>query len=98
MDKTAFLADLVSQEGGYFFLSRPRRFGKSLLLLSTMEEALLENRGLFQGLYLEDHWDWDTRHPVVHIRFEAGVIRDAANLGERFGSFSGQTLVAGVWR
>jgi len=84
VDKTQLIADLVAQEGGYFFLSRPRRFGKSLLL-STMEEAFLGNRDLFRGLYLEDHWDWDTRYPVIHISFGAGVIRDVADLGERFG-------------
>ncbi len=83
VDKTHLIADLVAQEGGYFFLSRPRRFGKSLFL-STIEEVFLGNRELFRGLYLDDHWDWNVRHPVIHISFGAGVIRDVADLGERF--------------
>ncbi len=79
VDKTELVADLAMQEGGYFFLSRPRRFGKSLLL-STIEEAFLGNRELFRGLYLEDHWDWRVQYPVIHISFGAGVIRDVAEL------------------
>jgi len=46
---------LVSN-GGYIFLSRPRRFGKSLLL-STIEYLYEGKRELFKGLYIEDKWD-----------------------------------------
>uniref|UniRef100_A0A7C4RNE6 AAA-ATPase-like domain-containing protein n=1 Tax=Desulfatirhabdium butyrativorans TaxID=340467 RepID=A0A7C4RNE6_9BACT len=78
IDKTDHIVDLV-RHGKFLFLSRPRRFGKSLLL-STMEEAFLGNRELFRGLYLEDHWDWDRQHPVIHISFGSGVIRDVTEL------------------
>ncbi len=78
VDKTPFVASLV--EGGtYYFLSRPRRFGKSLFL-DTLAEAFSGNRPLFAGLYLEDHWDWEKVHPVVRISFAEGRLRNEAEL------------------
>jgi hypothetical protein len=74
VDKTPFVARLA-EDGGYYFLSRPRRFGKSLFL-DTLAEAFAANRALFTGLYLEDHWDWEKRHPVVRISFASGVLQD----------------------
>ena len=65
VDKTALIYRLAS-EGNYYFLSRPRRFGKSLLL-STMESYFLGEKDLFEGLAiseLEDKWD---RHPIFHL-------------------------------
>ncbi len=73
VDKTAYVSRLV-EEGTYYFLSRPRRFGKSLLV-DTMKEAFSANRELFKGLYLEDHWDWDTAYPVILISFGGGVLQ-----------------------
>lgn len=67
LDKTAFIHRILT-EGKYYFLSRPRRFGKSLLL-STIKEIYSGSRELFEGLWIADHWDWDKRHPVVHIKF-----------------------------
>ena len=67
IDKTPFVKKLTDQ-GSYFFLSRPRRFGKSLLL-NTLKEAFLGNEALFKGLYLEHHWDWAQKYPVIHIDF-----------------------------
>ncbi|NCD27002.1 MAG: hypothetical protein EOL86_15635, partial [Deltaproteobacteria bacterium] len=67
VDKTPFVARLANG-GSYYFLSRPRRFGKSLFL-DTLGEAFAGNRALFEGLYLENHWNWDTEHPVVRISF-----------------------------
>ncbi len=56
--------------GGYFFLSRPRRFGKSLTV-STLNELALGRRELFEGLWIYDKLDnWDT-HPVIHLSFDA---------------------------
>jgi hypothetical protein len=83
VDKTPMVAGLCQRGGGYFFLSRPRRFGKSLFL-STLKHAFLGNREYFQGLYLESHWDWGVRYPVIHISFGSGVIQDRADLGDRF--------------
>ena len=82
VDKTHLVESLV-ERGKYFFLSRPRRFGKSLFL-STLKHAFLGNREYFQGLYLESRWDWEVRYPVIHISFGSGVIQDRADLGDRF--------------
>ncbi|MEJ5243201.1 MAG: AAA family ATPase, partial [Desulfomicrobiaceae bacterium] len=70
VDKTPFVAALA-ESGKYYFLSRPRRFGKSLFL-DTLAEAFAGNRTLFTGLYLENHWDWEKRHPVIRLSFAEG--------------------------
>jgi len=67
VDKTKNIYELTSQ-GGYYFLSRPRRFGKSLLV-STMKELFSGNKELFKGLWIEDKWNWEETHPVLHIPF-----------------------------
>ncbi|MBP9727482.1 MAG: ATP-binding protein [Gammaproteobacteria bacterium] len=67
VDKTAFVEKLAGQ-GQYYFLSRPRRFGKSLII-DTLKQAFLGNREIFKGLYLEHHWDWETKYPAIHISF-----------------------------
>jgi hypothetical protein len=54
--------------GNYYFLSRPRRFGKSLLL-STINEIFSGSKELFKGLWIENNWDWEQKHPVIHISF-----------------------------
>ncbi|BCO09718.1 ATPase AAA [Desulfolithobacter dissulfuricans] len=80
VDKTPLIYRLADQ-GKSYFLSRPRRFGKSLLL-DTIAEAFAGSRELFTGLYLENHWDWDRRYPVVRIDFAGGVMRNRAELDE----------------
>ena len=67
VDKTELIYRMT-QKGKYFFLSRPRRFGKSLLL-TTIEAYFLGKRQLFEGLFLSkvEH-DWSI-HPVFHIDF-----------------------------
>ena len=67
IDKTQIIYNLVSSFG-YFFLSRPRRFGKSLLL-STVKELFEGNKSLFEGLWIYDKWNWEQTHPVIHISF-----------------------------
>jgi hypothetical protein len=67
IDKTELIHALLTQ-GNYYFLSRPRRFGKSLLL-SIIKEIYQGSRKLFEDLWIADRWDWDKRHPVVHIKF-----------------------------
>ena len=67
IDKTHHVAKLVDA-GEYYFLSRPRRFGKSLFL-DTLKQAFLGNKELFKGLYLEKNWNWDIKYPVIHISF-----------------------------
>jgi len=70
IDKTEVLHALVS-EGKYYFLSRPRRFGKSVML-STLYELFRGSKELFGGLYIEDKWDWNKKHPVIRISFGSG--------------------------
>jgi len=70
VDKTELIAKLV-KSGEYYFLSRPRRFGKSLLL-STLKSAFAGEEELFKGLYLEKNWDWSKQYPVIHLSFGGG--------------------------
>ncbi len=63
VDKTHFAVRL-KEEGSHYFLSRPRRFGKSLFV-STLKELFEGNRELFQGLAAYDQWDWSVRRPVL---------------------------------
>lgn len=65
VDKTEFIYKLITQ-GKYYFLSRPRRFGKSLLI-STFEAVFLARRKLFKGLWIDDSdWTWQA-HPVIRL-------------------------------
>ncbi|MCO6488850.1 MAG: AAA family ATPase [Phaeodactylibacter sp.] len=73
IDKTEDIYRLI-RSGYYYFLSRPRRFGKSLLL-STLKEIFLGSRELFEGLWIEDKIEW-AKHPVVHIPFNAIGYKD----------------------
>ena len=66
-DKTAHIGRLID-DGQNFFLSRPRRFGKSLLL-DTIKELFEGSEELFRGLAIHDDWDWSQRHPVVRLDF-----------------------------
>ncbi len=81
VDKTAHVARLAEQ-GKYYFLARPRRFGKSLLV-DTLAEAFAGSRDLFEGLYLEHHWDWSQRYPVLRFDFGTGVLRFREELDQR---------------
>ncbi|WP_250632533.1 ATP-binding protein [Rhodoflexus caldus] len=74
IDKTPHIFRLIDQ-GKYYFLSRPRRFGKSLLL-STMKEIFLGNQQLFKGLWIEDKIDWQRKSPVIHLSFAQVDTRD----------------------
>jgi len=68
VDKTQHIYRFLDS-GKYFFLSRPRRFGKSLLL-STMHELYSGRRDLFEGLWIHDQWDWEAQQrPVIWLKF-----------------------------
>ncbi len=67
VDKTPHIERLID-EGEYYFLSRPRRFGKSLLI-STLHELFAGNEPLFRGLHIHERWDWSVRHPVMRLSF-----------------------------
>ena len=70
VDKTGYALRLV-EEGTHYFLSRPRRFGKSLFL-DTLKGLFKDSRKLFEGLQAWDGWDWSMRYPVVHLSFGGG--------------------------
>ena len=78
VDKTGFAQRLIEQ-GKYYFLSRPRRFGKSLLV-DTLKELFEGNEPLFRGLHIHEHWDWHTRYPVIRLSFADGVLHSRAEL------------------
>jgi hypothetical protein len=69
VDKTALIYQLATT-GKIYFLSRPRRFGKSLLV-STLKQLFEGNKILFKDLWIADKWDWSKTHPVIHISFAA---------------------------
>ncbi len=79
VDKTAWVLRLVD-EGKHYFLSRPRRFGKSLLL-DTIKELFEGSEELFRGLSIHDQWDWTPR-PVVRISFGSGDFAEPGYLRE----------------
>jgi len=83
VDKTGFIRQLTN-EGTHYFLSRPRRFGKSLLL-DTLGELFAGNEALFRGLLIHPHWDWATRYPVIRISFGGGLVRSRAELDHKIG-------------
>ena len=68
VDKTPLVRRLV-EDGRFYFLSRPRRFGKSLLL-DTLGMLFEGREALFRGLDIHAHWDWSVRHPVVQLSFD----------------------------
>ena len=73
VDKTDYVRRLA--EGGtHYFLSRPRRFGKSLLV-DTIKELFEGSEELFRGLAIHDGWDW-LAHPVVRLDFSSGNYRE----------------------
>ncbi len=67
VDKTSLVRRLVT-EGRHYFLSRPRRFGKSLLI-HTLKSLFACDEPLFRGLDIHPHWDWSSPHPVVRLSF-----------------------------
>ena len=80
VDKTAFIERLL-RGGTHYFLSRPRRFGKSLFL-DTLKELFEGNEALFAGLYIHDRHNWSERHPVVRLSFGSGSFTEPATLHE----------------
>ena len=78
VDKTGYLQRLL--EGGkHYFLSRPRRFGKSLFL-DTCKELFEGNEPLFEGLHIHPRWDWSVRHPVVRLSFGSGHFKEPGHV------------------
>ncbi len=78
VDKTQYIYNLLTGSGQYFFLSRPRRFGKSVLL-STLAEVFSGNKELFKGLWIYDKIEWK-KHPVIYIDFSEITFKTPAIL------------------
>lgn len=85
VDKTMYIRRLM--EGGkYYFLSRPRRFGKSLFL-STLEYFFSGERALFEGLAIERYdWKWE-KYPVMHLDFGISNYSSERQLDEMLDSW-----------
>ncbi|MBK1717564.1 ATP-binding protein [Thiocystis violacea] len=81
VDKTAFALSLI-ESGRHYFLSRPRRFGKSLFI-DTLAELFAGSEPLFRGLAVHDRWDWSVRYPVIRLSFAAGVLHSRSDLDEK---------------
>lgn len=78
VDKTSYIYTLMQLGGRSFFLSRPRRFGKSLLL-STMKAIFEGKKELFEGLYIYDKINWQQEHEVLHLDMSGLETRSAEN-------------------
>ena len=80
VDKTEIAARLI-ENGSHYFLSRPRRFGKSLFI-DTLKELFEGNEALFRGLHIHDKWDWAIKYPVLRFSFGGGVLRSREELNQ----------------
>ncbi|QEN05602.1 hypothetical protein EW093_13055 [Thiospirochaeta perfilievii] len=81
VDKTRDIYNLINN-GTYYFLSRPRRFGKSLLI-DTISELFKGSKEYFKGLFIYDKWDWSIKYPVIKINFAAGTVRTPETLNSK---------------
>jgi hypothetical protein len=81
VDKTEYAYNLIKQPGR-FFLSRPRRFGKSLFV-DMLKEIFEGNQKLFEGLYIVDKWDWSKKYPVIKFDFAEGMLKSRKDLDEK---------------
>ena len=95
VDKTAYIERLLD-EGTHYFLSRPRRFGKSLFL-DTLKELFEGNEELFTGLHIHAGNDWSQRHPVVRLDFAGGSFKDPGYLQTNLAAqLDGMEVATGV--
>ena len=81
IDKTEYVYNMTHTDGTYFFLSRPRRFGKSLLV-STLQSYFEGKKELFEGLAISRlEKDW-TEYPVLHFDMSGGKHMEKEQLEE----------------
>ncbi len=81
IDKTHDLYNII-KKGDVYFLSRPRRFGKSLMI-STLNYLFKGEKELFKGLWIEDKWDWEDKYPVIKLDFGAVSIKSEADVSKK---------------
>ena len=98
IDKTEYIARLVDSGSKYYFLARPRRFGKSLFL-STLRYFFEGERDLFKGLYIDTvNWDW-TEYPVLCLDFNTGMFEQPGGMEDLLeGMFSSWEKKYGIER
>ena len=80
VDKTPEALELIERHK-YTFLARPRRFGKSLFL-DTLRNIFEGNKELFEGLYIDDRYDWDRHYPVIKISWD-GKLRTVHDIEQK---------------
>lgn len=91
IDKTKLIYRMIS-EGTYYFLSRPRRFGKSLLV-STLATIFAGKRSFFEGLWIDNSdWDWQP-YPIIRLDMSA-VNNESSDMLERSLSRTLHTIAA----
>ena len=78
VDKTTMALQLITS-GKAYFLSRPRRFGKSLFL-DTLKEIFEGNEPLFRGLAIHGRWDWSVKYPVLRFSFGGAAFNKTTDL------------------
>ncbi|MDR2754978.1 MAG: ATP-binding protein [Planctomycetaceae bacterium] len=78
VDKTENIHQMITS-GRIYFLSRPRRFGKSLLV-SALDELFSGSKDLFDGLFIFDKWDWSQKYPVIRLDFGNIAFKTSADL------------------
>jgi hypothetical protein len=91
VDKTEHILNLINS-GRVYFLSRPRRFGKSLLV-STLSELFAGKKDLFKDLYIYDKWDWDKTYPIVHLDFSKITYGTVKGLKNSLSDFINRTAI-----
>ena len=107
IDKTSFILPLIQKKSNpYYFLSRPRRFGKSLLL-DTIEQLFRGKKELFQALYIEDKIHWES-YPVIRLSMdkiqfvelglEKALLKELNLIGEQEGILLTDHSYAGCFR
>ena len=94
VDKTPQAIELANSAGMYF-LSRPRRFGKSLFL-DTLRYLFEGERELFQGLYAEHNWQWTTKYPVIKLDMSGTFNKPAALENRLFDLLENNAIKLGV--
>ena len=81
IDKTDMALSLI-ENGEYYFLSRPRRFGKSLFI-DTLQCIFEGRKELFKGLYIYNNYEWKQTYPVIKISFAEGTVNSRKELDKR---------------
>ncbi|MBP5542701.1 MAG: AAA family ATPase [Kiritimatiellae bacterium] len=93
VDKTSFIHELVSDENSkVVFVSRPRRFGKSLTV-STLKYLFQGRRDLFTGLAIDrSDWEWK-KHPVIHFAFNDVITTTVSEFADDFVAYVKRSMM-----